>query len=59
MQRISRRFEMPDLQLPAQRYHEAVPFSDRGRRSTLLYLGMSLGVLALAVGVAYQCLRAA
>ena len=54
VQRISRRFEMPDSNRLAQRYHEAVPFSDRGRRSTLVYLGMSLGVLALAAGVAYQ-----
>jgi cytoskeleton protein RodZ len=54
VQRISRRFEMPDSNRLAQRYHEAVPFSDRGRRSTLVYLGMSLGVLALVAGVAYQ-----
>lgn len=54
VQRISRCFEMPDSNRLAQRYHEAVPFSDRGRRSTLVYLGMSLGVLALVAGVAYQ-----
>jgi cytoskeleton protein RodZ len=54
VQRISQRFEMPDSNRLAQRYHEAVPFSDRGRRSTLVYLGMSLGVLALVAGVAYQ-----
>jgi cytoskeleton protein RodZ len=45
---------MPDSNRLAQRYHEAVPFSDHGRRSTLVYLGMSLGVLALVAGVAYQ-----
>ena len=54
VQRISRRFETPDSNRLAQRYHEAVPFSDRGRRSTLVYLGMSLGVLALVAGLAYQ-----
>jgi len=54
VQRISRRFETPDSNRLAQRYHQAVPFSQHGRRSTLVYLGMSLGVLALVAGVAYQ-----
>jgi cytoskeleton protein RodZ len=54
VQRIAGRFELPDSNRLAQRYHQPVPFSDHGRRSTFVYLGMSLGVLALVAGVAYE-----
>jgi cytoskeleton protein RodZ len=54
VQRIAGRFEVPDSNQLAARYHQPVPFSDSARRSTLVYLAMSLGVLALVGAVAYQ-----
>ena len=54
VQRVSGRFELPDSNRLAQRYHQPVPFTDHGRRSTFVYLGMSLGVLVLVAGVAYE-----
>jgi len=54
VQRISGRFELPDSARLAERYHQPVPFSDVGRRSTFMYLAMSLGVLVLVAGVAYE-----
>jgi cytoskeleton protein RodZ len=38
----------------AARFSQPVPFSDNGRRSTLVYLALSAGVLALAGGVVYE-----
>ena len=54
VQRISGRFELPDSNRLAARYHQPVPFSDGGRSSTFVYLAMSLGVLVLVGGVAYE-----
>jgi cytoskeleton protein RodZ len=54
VERISGRCEVPDSSRLADRYHQPVPFSDNGRRSTFVYLGLSLGVLALVGGVAYE-----
>jgi cytoskeleton protein RodZ len=54
VQRLAPRFELPDSNRLAQRYHQPVPFSDHGRRSTIVYLAMSLGVLVLVGGVAYE-----
>ena len=54
VERIAGRFEAPDSNRLADRYHQPVPFSDNGRRSTFVYLGLSLGVLALVGGVAYE-----
>jgi len=54
VQRIAGRFEVPDSNRLAERYHQPVPFSDSARRSTFVYLGMSLGVLVLVGGVAYE-----
>jgi cytoskeleton protein RodZ len=54
VQRIAGRIEIPDANRLAQRYHQPVPFSDGGRRSTFVYLAMSLGVLVLVGGVAYE-----
>jgi len=54
VQRIADRFEVPDANRLAERYHQPVPFSDSARRSTFVYLAMSLGVLVLVGGVAYQ-----
>jgi cytoskeleton protein RodZ len=52
--RISGRCEVPDANRLAARYHQPVPFSDAGRRSTFVYLGMTLGVLVLVGAVAWQ-----
>ena len=38
----------------AERFNQPVPFSDGGRRSTLVYLGLSLVVLAAAGWVLYE-----
>ena len=54
VERISGRCEVPDSNRLAARYHQPVPFSDHARRSTFVYLGLSLGVLALVGGVAYE-----
>jgi cytoskeleton protein RodZ len=54
VQRIAGRFEVPDSNRLAARYHQPVPFSDGARRSTFVYLAMSLGVLVLVGAVAYE-----
>ncbi len=54
VRRLAEHFEAPDAATLAARYSQPVPFSDNGRRSTLVYLGLSLGVLALGGGVAWQ-----
>ena len=51
---IAERYESPDANQLAARYSQPVPFSDSARRSTFVYLGLSLGVLALGAGVAWQ-----
>ncbi len=53
--RMSGRVEAPDPtpQLSA-RFSQPVPFSDGGRRSTVLYLALSAGVLLLAGAVMYE-----
>ena len=51
---LAGRFHAPDAGQLAARYSQPVPFSDSGRRSTFVYLGLSLGVLALGGGFAYQ-----
>lgn len=38
----------------AERYREPVPFSDSGRRSTLIYLALSFAILAAVGGLAYE-----
>lgn len=52
--RIAGRCEVPDADRLAARYHQPVPFADGARRSTFVYLGLSLGVLLLVGGVAYE-----
>jgi len=52
--RIADRFDAPDSNRLADRYRQPVPFSDGTRRSTLVYLGLSLGILAAVGGVAYE-----
>jgi cytoskeleton protein RodZ len=54
---IAGRFQAPDANNLAARYSQPVPFSDSARRSTFVYLGVSLAVLALGGGVAYQWYR--
>jgi cytoskeleton protein RodZ len=51
---IADRYEAPEANNLAARYSQPVPFSDSARRSTFVYLGLSLGVLALGAGVAWQ-----
>jgi cytoskeleton protein RodZ len=52
--RIAGRFDAPDSNQLAARFSQPVPFSDAGRRSTLVYFGLSLGILLVVGGIAYQ-----
>jgi cytoskeleton protein RodZ len=52
--RIAGRFDAPDSNQLAARFSQPVPFSDAGRRSTLVYFGLSLAILLVVGGVAYQ-----
>jgi cytoskeleton protein RodZ len=52
--RIAGRFGAPDSNQLAARFSQPVPFSDAGRRSTLVYFGLSLGILVIVGGIAYQ-----
>jgi len=54
---IAGRFQAPDAGTLAARYSQPVPFSDGARRSTFVYLGVSVAVLALGSLVAYQWYR--
>ncbi len=54
LRKIGERFDAPDGNTLAARYSQPVPFSDNARRSTLTYLALSLGVLAIGGGVAWQ-----
>jgi cytoskeleton protein RodZ len=53
VERVARRFAVPDSDRLAAHYDQAVPFSDSGRHSTFVYLGISAGVLALVGAVAF------
>lgn len=55
LERMTGRVDSPDAtpQLAA-RFNQPVPFSNNGRRSTLVYLALSAGVLAIAGGVVYE-----
>lgn len=57
LESMSGRFQAPDADTLAARYSQPVPFSDGARRSTFVYLGLSLAVLALGGGIAYQWYR--
>jgi cytoskeleton protein RodZ len=54
VQRVAVRCQVPDSRQLAVRYQQPVPFSDSTRRSSFTYLVVSLGVLGLVAGVAYQ-----
>jgi cytoskeleton protein RodZ len=53
VERVASRLAVPDSNRLAARYDQAVPFSDSGRHSTFVYLGISVGVLALVGAVAF------
>ena len=55
--RIAVHFDAPDSNQLAARFSQPVPFSDNARRSTLVYLGLSLAILVVVGGVAYQWQR--
>jgi cytoskeleton protein RodZ len=57
LERMAGRFAAPDAGTLAARYSQPVPFSDNARRSTFVYLGLSLGVLVVAGGIAYSWYR--
>jgi cytoskeleton protein RodZ len=58
LERIAGRLDAPpEVGKLAERYREPVPFSDGTRRSTFVYLGLSLGVLAIGGGVGYEWYR--
>jgi len=57
VEHVSGRFAAPDANHLAARYSQPVPFSDNARRSTFIYLGLSLAVLAIGGGVAYEWYR--
>ena len=52
--RLAGRFDAPDSNQLAARFSQPVPFSDAGRRSTLVYFGLSLAILVVVGGIAYQ-----
>jgi cytoskeleton protein RodZ len=52
--RIAGRFDAPDSNQLAARFSQPVPFSNPGRRSTLVYFGLSLAILVVVGGIAYQ-----
>lgn len=52
--RLAGRFDAPDSNQLAARFSQPVPFSDAGRRSTLVYFGLSLGILVIVGGIYYQ-----
>ena len=55
VERMSPKVEPPpDSARLAERFRQPVPFSDSGRRSTLVYAGFSVAVLALVGVVAYE-----
>lgn len=52
--RLGERLEAPDAERLAARFSQPVPFSDSGRRSTLVYAGLSLAILGAVGAVAYE-----
>jgi len=55
--RLAGRFGVPDASGLVARYSQPVPFSDNARRSTMTYLAVSIGVLAIGAGFAYEWYR--
>jgi len=54
IQRMADRLDAPDSNRLAARFSQPVPFSDGARRATFIYVGVSLGILALVGGVVYE-----
>lgn len=54
LEAVSQCFESPDANELAQRFRQPVPFTDSGKRSTIAYLGVSVGILAVVGGIAFQ-----
>lgn len=54
LERLAGRLEPTDANRLAARFRQPVPFSDNARRSTLIYLGLSLGILGVVGAVAYE-----
>ena len=55
LQRMAPRVDKaPDSGLIAARFRQPVPFSDNAKRSTLIYIGFSVGLLVLVGAVAYE-----
>lgn len=59
LERLEGRFSAPDANQITARFLQPVPFSDSGRRSTLVYLGFSIAVLVFVGLSAYQWHREA
>src|SRR5258708_13501453 len=55
LESIAGRFAAPDANNLAARYSQPVPFSDNSRRSTFVYLGLPLLVLAPRARVRSHC----
>jgi cytoskeleton protein RodZ len=54
LQRLGERLPPDDASRLAQRFSQPVPFSDGARRSTLIYVGLSVGILVLVGGLMYE-----
>jgi cytoskeleton protein RodZ len=54
LERLGDRLDAPDSDKLAARFSQSVPFSDNGRRSTLVYAGVSILILGAVGAVAYE-----
>ena len=54
LERLGDRLQPNDAARLADRFQQPVPFHDNARRSTLIYVGLSMGVLAVVAGVMYE-----
>ncbi|HEU4646691.1 MAG TPA: helix-turn-helix domain-containing protein [Burkholderiales bacterium] len=52
--RVGRDAVLPDAERLAQRLRQPVPFSDGARRSNVVYVALSIGLLAVVVVVAFE-----
>jgi cytoskeleton protein RodZ len=55
--RVAAHYNAPDSNQLAARFSQPVPFSDSGRRSTLVYLAGGIGILVVIVGFYWQWQR--
>ena len=54
LERLGERLQPNDANRLADRFKQPVPFSDNARRSTLIYVGLSMGILGIVGGVVYE-----